>query len=325
MLASFTAASRRIEAGLAALPLASLPGVHDTAEDVASLRQTLAKAVFALPPEHLETLRRFRTACDAVKGHAAVLEEQCKDVMQQVSGERSLSRSEYCAAVGDLQREIRTLRAYAVAAAVDSASAPPSAAPSPAPGAAPADAAAEAKAAAADAKPAAAAAAPAAAGAAAPSAEAAAAAAMELRAPGAETRETAELSAYYLRVLLDVIRACHDVDDENVPLEYLCPLSTLIMHVSARGSRSGRRSRCRSSSGSSGPARPPGWSGDEGARPSARPVRVPNPRPSPPCRRTRSCCLRAATASSARRWRTGGPTATACAPRPACRSSPSSS
>jgi hypothetical protein len=132
----------------------------------------------------------------------------------QVSGERSLTRSEYCAAVGDLQREIRTLRAYAVAAAVDSASAPPSAAPSPAPGAAPADAKA-------------------------PSDSGAAAAAAggggggELRAPGAETRESAELSAYYLRVLLDVIRVAHDVDDEDVPLEYLCPLSTLIMHVSA--------------------------------------------------------------------------------------------
>lgn len=127
----------------------------------------------------------------------------------QACGGRPLTRSEYAASLGDLQREIRTLRAYAVAAAVESASAPPSAPPSkaasPLPGGAPGLGA------------------------------AAAAAALQLPAPGAETRESAELSAYYLRVMLDVVRLANEAEEENVPLEFLCPLSTLIMHVSGGG------------------------------------------------------------------------------------------
>ncbi|GBF97349.1 hypothetical protein Rsub_10996 [Raphidocelis subcapitata] len=206
MLASFTAACRRLDAALAVLP-SSLPTATDAHDDVASLRASLQKAVFALPQDHGGALAAFREACDAVKGHAAALEEQCKDILQTVCGGRGLSRTEYAASVGDLQREIRTLRAYAVAAAVDSASAPPSGPPSkaasPLPGGAPGPGAAAA---------------------------AAAAAAAQLPAPGAETRESAELSAYYLRVMLDVLRLANEAEEENVPLEFLCPLSTLIMH-----------------------------------------------------------------------------------------------
>ena len=239
MLASFAAACARLDAALGRVPLAALPAARDAAEDAAALRATLQKAVFALPPEHLALLRGFRAACDAVKGHAAALDAECREILAAaLGGGGSLARTDYCASVGDLQREIRALRAYAVAAAADDHAAAAAAASAAASASRPESAAAAADSnGVADAGAAAAAAdgagADSAGAGAAVDAAAAALSGLELRAPGAETRAAAEASAYHLRVLLDVVRSAHDVEEDDVPLEYVCPLSTLIMHVSA--------------------------------------------------------------------------------------------
>lgn len=62
-----------------------------------------------------------------------------------------------------------------------------------------------------------------------------ASAARDPRAWASETKESAEQAAFYLRVLLDVIKVTHDVEDEAVPLEFVCPLSTLVMQVGGVG------------------------------------------------------------------------------------------
>ena len=84
MLASFTAAARHMDAALAAIPLDALPSAHDTAEDISQLRASLQKGAFVLPPAHAAVLREFRVKCDEVKGHAAALEELCKDILERV-------------------------------------------------------------------------------------------------------------------------------------------------------------------------------------------------------------------------------------------------
>lgn len=86
ILDSFTAAAHRIEAALGQLPIQGMESVAETAEDVATLRSTLQRMAFGLPSAHQGMLKMFRAACDAVKGHAASLEEQCHSIIRTVGG-----------------------------------------------------------------------------------------------------------------------------------------------------------------------------------------------------------------------------------------------
>eukprot|EP00879_Flechtneria_rotunda_P019313 GHRR01020284.1.p1 GENE.GHRR01020284.1~~GHRR01020284.1.p1 ORF type:complete len:476 (+),score=221.78 GHRR01020284.1:157-1584(+) len=114
LLQQFQGAIADLDAAVAALPCNEqmLGSAYDeTVDQVGTLRAALQRVKFQLPEQHAQQLQRYRVACDSLQQPLQQLQTSCKDILRQVCGHTSLAKDEFAAAVADLQHEVRQLQA----------------------------------------------------------------------------------------------------------------------------------------------------------------------------------------------------------------------